>query len=500
MFTMELRCTNCGAPLPKPSPGQKYIRCIYCGHVQRVIDARQYLDKLLGEVYSWISSIIPEPQQRVETIDRLARYRIFVDTIKPRVETLLIEYRPLLKAALSEPLFVVPEWWHSAHKKVELDDVRKTFIDLARVESVEGFAVDPQSQSFIKKAIGTIGSYAYIQNLHYLASEESETELLLNNVSAAKRYALLLEDKPLLERLESIKVAYLSVIKAFNGEPDFMDYIAEAERKLAILSSQRIGGKTAMIGPGLHLEHRRIKALKHLFSAINSYTAQTNTGIQEIMAKIEAYFEEVNRLSSLILRGYLSPDEDLEEMLSRLSDILFSKIGSGKLYIVGSKGEWLIPLWIADFRYVFSTGFLFTEKSRVVSAKIIVPAIPADPQVSDVFKGAPNYGFLDWLLGQEKTLTSNTPSMIYRVARQETPRLSDKIIPPMITSKAATDLLEAYLRSKSERLIQAQVNVQQLIYIRCHGNTQGTLTPPPIISQAIRRFNIDNKTASIIAI
>ncbi|MEM4592080.1 MAG: hypothetical protein QW196_01615, partial [Sulfolobales archaeon] len=59
METTALRCTHCGAPLPKPQPGEDWIRCEYCGVHNKIVDATRYIEKLRGELEKWIRELLP---------------------------------------------------------------------------------------------------------------------------------------------------------------------------------------------------------------------------------------------------------------------------------------------------------------------------------------------------------------------------------------------------------------------------------------------------------
>ncbi|MCL2149025.1 MAG: hypothetical protein FWH47_06795, partial [Methanomassiliicoccaceae archaeon] len=56
-----LRCKYCGAPLDRKSleSSSPYITCASCGTSQQRMDAKAYLDQMMGQVQAWISKTIP---------------------------------------------------------------------------------------------------------------------------------------------------------------------------------------------------------------------------------------------------------------------------------------------------------------------------------------------------------------------------------------------------------------------------------------------------------
>ncbi|HDN01575.1 MAG TPA: hypothetical protein ENF42_01220, partial [Candidatus Bathyarchaeota archaeon] len=85
METTVLRCTNCGAPLPKLQPDEEWIRCEYCGFLNKVVDATCYIEKLRSEVEKWIRELLPSGIAFATVKDVGARHQIFQSLIKPKL-------------------------------------------------------------------------------------------------------------------------------------------------------------------------------------------------------------------------------------------------------------------------------------------------------------------------------------------------------------------------------------------------------------------------------
>ena len=86
---VALRCKYCGAPLDEDQikSDSPYITCQSCGTTQQRMDAEAYLNQLMGQVKSWISSAIPMGFNiaGAENIDPVARHSIFTKDVRPKI-------------------------------------------------------------------------------------------------------------------------------------------------------------------------------------------------------------------------------------------------------------------------------------------------------------------------------------------------------------------------------------------------------------------------------
>ena len=95
---VALRCKYCGAPLDEAQikSDSPYVTCQSCGTTQQRMDAEAYLDQLMGQVKSWISSAIPmgyNVSGGMENIDPVARHSIFTKDVKPKIELEMNEFK-----------------------------------------------------------------------------------------------------------------------------------------------------------------------------------------------------------------------------------------------------------------------------------------------------------------------------------------------------------------------------------------------------------------------
>ena len=87
---VELRCKYCGAPLDRKDieSDSPYITCPSCGTTQQRLDARKYMEQMMGQIQSWIAKTIPGgfAMGSVDNVDPVARHSIYVNSVKPRVD------------------------------------------------------------------------------------------------------------------------------------------------------------------------------------------------------------------------------------------------------------------------------------------------------------------------------------------------------------------------------------------------------------------------------
>ena len=109
---VALRCKYCGAPLDEDQIKSEspYVTCQSCGTTQQRMDAQAYLDQLMGQVKSWISSAIPMGFNiaGAENIDPVARHSIFTKDVRPKIELEMNEFKFSNVTLLGNCLLVLP--------------------------------------------------------------------------------------------------------------------------------------------------------------------------------------------------------------------------------------------------------------------------------------------------------------------------------------------------------------------------------------------------------
>lgn len=109
---VALRCKYCGAPFEREAVESTipYITCSSCGTTQQRLDAKAYLEEMMVQVKSWISSAIPSGfnMSAAENVDPIARNSIFVRDIRPRVSMELMDYKFGNTSLLGNCLIALP--------------------------------------------------------------------------------------------------------------------------------------------------------------------------------------------------------------------------------------------------------------------------------------------------------------------------------------------------------------------------------------------------------
>ena len=94
---VELRCKYCGAPLDKKDLESEspYVTCQCCGTSQQRVDAKAYMDQMMGEIKSWISKAVPGgfSISQTENVDPIARHSIYVNNVKPMIDPEIREFK-----------------------------------------------------------------------------------------------------------------------------------------------------------------------------------------------------------------------------------------------------------------------------------------------------------------------------------------------------------------------------------------------------------------------
>lgn len=186
---ISLRCNYCGAPLDGSNEGKDIIKCKSCGTSQKMIDAKNFLDQILGNVYSWISNAIPTGFDftHAENVDPIARHNIFVNNVKPILETEYGEYKFNSINLFSNVLVVPP--FRTDNCIESLNTAKDVFEFNAKIKSIRDLAIDDESKNLINEVDCISTAYAYIlNNLELLAEEKPERfEFMSRNFSEAEK-------------------------------------------------------------------------------------------------------------------------------------------------------------------------------------------------------------------------------------------------------------------------------------------------------------------------
>ena len=218
---ISLRCKYCGAPLDCKVETKELIRCNSCGTTQKMIDARAFLEQIMGHVYSWVSAAIPSgfDLSRSENVDPIARHNIFINNVKPILETEYREYKFNSMNLFTNTLLILP--FKTDTSIQPLNKASDVFEFNAKIKSIVPLAINDESKKLISEVIGLSTAYAYYLNNLDLISNEKLPErfnfMASNFLEAAKMLEKNEKFIPLYERSNGLNNAALAIRYLLDG-------------------------------------------------------------------------------------------------------------------------------------------------------------------------------------------------------------------------------------------------------------------------------------------
>ncbi len=477
----ELRCKYCGAPLDRKDieSDSPYVTCPSCGTTQQRLDAKKYMEQMMGQIQSWIARTIPGgfSLSQTENVDPIARHSIFINNVKPSVDVEINEYRFALNNVLSYPLIVLPfskgepvKASHTSTQAFEFD---------AKLKSVSPLAVDDESRSSIQTGEGIANAYALIINNSKLLSDTTPGRfaLMANNfresaeaVKNCKGY------ESLSSRLKALSDVCSASDMVLNG--DALGCSAKAEEAISELEQAKTellkNPRLAMTLRAVDLEIEQSRTLKNVADMVNTGMSKDPLKVLNTITGISA----IKYPNNPQWNALLSKDERDYELFGYVKDVVAAKNG-GTLPICTGGGDTLYPFWDVDLQYSFTTGTLFSKKSVVVSEDLLVPAtFPisgealSNPRsgLTDIFGAAPESSIMNKLKGEESSISGGAGiGKLAQSAADNSPG-SRTIVLPLCTKTEAEKLVGMYLTQCSQshsKLKLSKPSVKRLIYVPC---------------------------------
>ncbi|MCL2509508.1 MAG: hypothetical protein FWF07_00310 [Methanomassiliicoccaceae archaeon] len=499
-----LRCKYCGAPLDKKDleSDSPYITCSSCGTSQQRVDAKAYLDQMMGQIQSWISRTIPGgfSMAQSENVDSVARYNIFNNSVRPRVETEYSEYKFAANSLLANPLITLP--FTTDNSTVPAHTSSKAFEFNARVKSIEALAVDDASKNIVVSAEELASGYAMLINNTKLLQEDKPGRytLMANNFNeAAAAFGKIKGYGPVADRFKALSGICTGCEKLLNGEGSgslsyFENGVAQLSKvKAAITTDLNLG----IMFQAIDMEITQGKILSDIAGfVIRGVSADPLQVLNTIKRIISFNYPKTGNW------GFLLGNKDrFTEVFANLSKVLSAKSG-GTLSIVPGGGQYLIPFWDIDLKYTFQTGsFIGGKKGVEVSEDILVPAdFVIDPQclsnpgsgLTDIFSIRPEKSILAGIKGTEKSISDGEGiGRLSSSAAQNTPG-GRKVVVPLSTEREAKKLVSDYLSvctSQDNKLKLSSPQVKSLIFIPCDVNGNRVVVPSGFGKLVPQRMN-----------
>ena len=479
---VELRCKYCGAPLDRKDieSDSPYITCPSCGTTQQRLDARKYMEQMMGQIQSWIAKTIPGgfAMGSVDNVDPVARHSIYVNSVKPRVDVEINEYRFALNSVIASPLIVLP---FSKGEPVRSDHTStQAFEFQARLKSVEPMAVDDESRKSIVTGEGIANAYAMILNNSKLLTETGSPGrfaiMSKNFLESADAMAKCEGYEPLASRLRALSDVCAASDMVLNG--DALGCSAKAEEGLSELEAAKrellSNPRLAVTLRAVDMEISQTRTLKNVVDMVNNGTSKdplkTLTLINGVASAEYPDNPQWNRLLTSEARDF--------ELYGYVNDVVAAKNG-GTIPICQGGGDSLMPFWDVDLQYSFTTGSFLSKKSVVVKEDLMVPAVftvferaLSDPRsgLTDIFAAAPESSILNRLKGEEHSISGSAGIGRLADSASEGSPGSRTVFIPLCTRTEASRLVEMYLTQCSQthsKLKLSKPSVKGLVYVPC---------------------------------
>ena len=480
---VELRCKYCGAPLDRKDleSDAPYVTCPSCGTTQQRMDAKRYMEQMMGQIQSWISRALPGGMtlSQTENADPVARHSIFMNSVKPKLDVEINQYRFALNDAISAPLIVLP--FSKGEPNRSNRTASQAFEFQARLKSLSPLAMDEESGSVIRSGEGIAGTFALIQNNSKLLTEDlpGRFALMAGNFREAAQSLKGCKGYEALEsRMEALSEVCSASDMVLNG--DALGCSAKAESALSALENAKTkvlaNPRLAMTLGAMDQEIAQTRTLRNVADMACRGATKDPLKLLTVITKVSAVsYPHDPQWDRLLTRD----DRDYE-LYGYVKDIVSAKNG-GTLPICSGDGTVLYPFWDVDLKYSFTTGSLFSKKSVVVTEDLMVPATftlsgkaLSDPRtgLTDIFAAAPESSILNRLKGEERSISGGAGIGRLADSAAENSPGSRTVVVPLCTKAEATRLVELYLAQCSKthsKLKLSKPEVKRLVYVPCNG-------------------------------
>jgi len=438
-----LRCSKCGAPLPKPEKDSEYVKCEFCGTLQRIVEASSYTEKLKTEVLKWIREFMPISMGAIQTVDTLARHNIFIAYIKPKLIPEYSQLKARILKTLSSPLLLLG----NIKINVTGDDPKEFFEKFVKIESLSPMAVVPEDQEFYYEVYSVYALNAYINNYMKMGLSGDIDAAIKNLEELGNILANINKAIPINMRVKSLAGA----LKAWKYLKEG-DYASATTLLEEALRSNRETRELIIRDPQLSIMITAIDTEAMLIKSLLNYAIvekalfEAGRQPQELMSFLDRYLRVIEEIRELYGKN-LSIHYEVSE---KIKTIFMSKLGKETVDIMPGQGEILVPMYLMRISYTFTTGSLMWKKGKEYRDYVLVLAtFPyANIPVTDTFRL--KSGFLDRLRGREEKLTIDVVTNAIASAKRD--YITLPVIPPISDSEMAKRVADNYLSEVSKRL------------------------------------------------
>lgn len=450
----KLRCTHCGAPLPQLKPGESYVKCEYCGFINRILDSTMYIEQLKREITKWISQILPQQTALSTMADPVARHHLFQGYVKPRLIPISVNARTTYIETIYKSFIVFNPVYTQTCK-----EPKSLFEESIKIESISELAVNDEDRLFVNDTQRYLILSAFICNALIDANEEKYVEST-KNIDEALRYLENLEDKVLTTRLRIAKSTYTALSELYNR--NILASYNLIESTLSILNELLSNKETASIYKyqgALEIERDLISLIKNIIEISKIYfengldpltPAQT---IKKTLAYITNNVKE-----------HIRPLKDTIDTISQCKKTILSRFRRERVKILGD-GDVYIPFYIVSTSITYTSGLLFKKGQGTKIDILISASFPVLPILSDVF-GLYTGKLLNLEKENEKL---GIISELLRNARED--YLRKNAVLPLLSHVMAENMIDKYLgyigTKYHGKIKLSTTHTRELIFIGC---------------------------------
>lgn len=448
----KLRCTHCGAPLPQPKQGESFIKCEYCGFLNRINDTTAYVDQLKNEIAKWLSQILPQQTIVSTTADPIARHHIFQGYVKPNLIVINTNAKTSFIQTTHKSLIVFNPVYMS-----ECVDPRSLFERSILVDGVAELAVAEEDKLFLDDTKRNLLMPAYLCNAIRDASEEKFAESI-KNIDEALALAESSGDKALISRLKIAKTAYTSLRELYERNPlSAYNLIQDAERLMGELLNKRDDPSIAKYLPALEVEGGLVKLFKDL-AEVSKACFENGLDPLTPLVPMKKAINHIVRNAKI----YNRPFKDILDVVGLDKKTLLARLGRERVKVLGG-GNIYLPFYMVSANITYTSGLLF-KKGLETKIDVLISAVP--PILSGLTDVFSLYSNRPVNIEKEQELVKSV-SLALTNARED--YLRSKAVLPLISHSIADAVADKYMeiaRSKySGKIKLSTTQVREIVFI-----------------------------------
>lgn len=482
---VALRCKYCGAPLDvgQLEADSPYVTCSSCGTSQQRVDAEAYLTQLMGQVASWFNRAVPggAAMSNASNVDPVARYNIYMNSVKPRIDPELTEYKFHMMSLLSNVMLVLP----FSTTGVNPDHSSTQIFEFgAKLKSVEPLAISSQETvDLLGSASRITDAYALLINNSKLLAEDKPGRyvLMANNFNTAAEdfAAIKSEDYSVVaERFHGLSELCKGCETLLNGDVvSSYPYFERGKHNLdKAYEDSRADLRFAIMSHAVKTESAMADTLVGLADRMGGAGDPVKT--LGAISKINSYvYPATGSWASLVKRRGRT-----KEIIEMMSKAVAAQGADGTIDVASGSGDILVPFWDINMKYSFQTGSLWKKHAVTVEEEVLLCADflvdlncvnnpkSALTDVFDSYKGS----FLDHVTGNESSISEGEGLKVLASSASPAQVGGRKVIIPLSTRREAEKLAEEYLSrvaSQNKKLRLSNPEVRRLIYVPYTSNS-----------------------------